>query len=109
MRALAASDRLGLTRYISQQIKYSLLDRDCESELLKLGVHEGVGALIWGPLASGYLSGKFRDNGQTQAPCLSSQAGRLEHTAHRASAGRRRHAGGNRPAPRGRIAVASGP
>ena len=60
MRALATSDRLGLNRYVSQQIKYSLLDRDAESELLPLGVHEGVGALIWGPLASGYLSGKFR-------------------------------------------------
>jgi aryl-alcohol dehydrogenase-like predicted oxidoreductase len=60
MRALATSDRLGLCRYVSQQIQYSLLERDAESELLPCGVHEGVGALIWGPLASGYLSGKFR-------------------------------------------------
>ncbi len=60
MRALATSDRLGLTRYVSQQIRYSLLDRASENELLPLGVHEGVGALIWGPLASGYLSGKFQ-------------------------------------------------
>lgn len=60
MRALATSDRLGLNRYVSQQIQYSLLDRDAEAELLPLGVHEGVGALIWSPLASGYLSGKFK-------------------------------------------------
>jgi aryl-alcohol dehydrogenase-like predicted oxidoreductase len=60
MRALASADRLGLTRYISQQIRYSLLDRNAENELMPLGVHEGVGALIWGPLASGYLSGKFK-------------------------------------------------
>lgn len=60
MRALATADRLGLTRYVSQQIRYSLLDRNSENELLPLGVHEGVGAMIWGPLASGYLSGKFR-------------------------------------------------
>jgi aryl-alcohol dehydrogenase-like predicted oxidoreductase len=60
MRALATSDRLGLTRYISQQIRYSLMDRHSENELLPLGVHEGVGAMIWGPLASGYLSGKFK-------------------------------------------------
>jgi aryl-alcohol dehydrogenase-like predicted oxidoreductase len=59
MRALAVSDRLGLTRYVSQQIQYSLLERGAEDELLPLGVHEGVGALIWGPLASGYLTGKF--------------------------------------------------
>ncbi|MDR2856614.1 MAG: aldo/keto reductase [Novosphingobium sp.] len=63
MRALATADRLGLTRYVSQQIRYSLLDRASENELLPLGVHEGVGAMIWGPLASGYLSGKFRKGG----------------------------------------------
>lgn len=63
MRALATSDRLGLARYVSQQIQYSLLDRDAENELLPLGVHEGLGALIWGPLASGYLTGKFRRAG----------------------------------------------
>jgi aryl-alcohol dehydrogenase-like predicted oxidoreductase len=60
MRALATSDRLGITRYVGQQIQYSLLQRNAENELLPLGVHEGVGALIWGPLAAGYLSGKFR-------------------------------------------------
>jgi aryl-alcohol dehydrogenase-like predicted oxidoreductase len=59
MRALATSDRLGLARHVSQQIQYSLLQRSAENELLPLGVHEGVGALIWGPLASGYLTGKF--------------------------------------------------
>jgi aryl-alcohol dehydrogenase-like predicted oxidoreductase len=63
MRALATSDRLGMTRYVSQQIRYSLMDRASENELLPLGVHEGVGALIWGPLASGYLSGKFQKGG----------------------------------------------
>jgi aryl-alcohol dehydrogenase-like predicted oxidoreductase len=62
MRALATADRMGATRYVSQQIRYSLLNRHAENELLPLGVHEGVGALIWGPLASGYLSGKFRGN-----------------------------------------------
>lgn len=69
MRALATSERLGLNRYVSQQIQYSLLDREAESELLPLGVHEGVGALIWGPLGSGYLTGKFlraTDVGQTR-------------------------------------------
>jgi aryl-alcohol dehydrogenase-like predicted oxidoreductase len=60
MHALATSDRLGISRYVSQQIQYSLLCRDAENELLPLGVHQGVGGLIWGPLASGYLTGKFR-------------------------------------------------
>jgi len=65
MRSLATSDRLGLNRYISQQINYSLLERSAENELLPLGIHEGVGALIWGPLSSGYLTGKFRSPGNS--------------------------------------------
>jgi aryl-alcohol dehydrogenase-like predicted oxidoreductase len=79
MRALATSDRLGRSRYISQQIKYSLLDRDAEDELLPLGVHEGVGALIWGPLASGYLSGKFTHGAGTD-PTRLGKGGHLSST-----------------------------
>jgi aryl-alcohol dehydrogenase-like predicted oxidoreductase len=68
MRSLAVSDRDRLERYVSQQIQYSLLWRDAEYELLPLGVAEGVGALIWSPLASGYLSGKFAAGGEQSAP-----------------------------------------
>jgi aryl-alcohol dehydrogenase-like predicted oxidoreductase len=75
MRLLATADRMGLTRYISQQIRYSLLDRNAEHELLPLGVHEGVGALIWGPLASGYLSGKFRTMTDTSNTRLGARGG----------------------------------
>jgi aryl-alcohol dehydrogenase-like predicted oxidoreductase len=70
MKSLAASDRLGLERYVSQQIQYSLLWRDAEEELLPLGVEEGVGALLWSPLASGYLSGKFKGGEQSEATRL---------------------------------------
>jgi aryl-alcohol dehydrogenase-like predicted oxidoreductase len=70
MKALATSDHLGLERYVSQQIQYSLLWRDAEDELLPLGVEEGVGALLWSPLASGYLSGKFRRGEQAEATRL---------------------------------------
>jgi aryl-alcohol dehydrogenase-like predicted oxidoreductase len=61
MKALATADRLDTERFIGQQIQYSLLARDAENELLPCGVSEGVGALIWSPLAQGYLSGKFGD------------------------------------------------
>jgi len=80
MRALATSDRLGLNRYVSQQIQYSLLDRDAESELLPLGVHEGVGALIWGPLSAGYLTGKFREAGHDGVPTRLGSRGTLART-----------------------------
>jgi len=68
MKALAAADRWGLSRYASQQIQYSLLWRDAEDELLRLGISEGVGALIWSPLAGGFLTGKFRGGGAADVP-----------------------------------------
>lgn len=59
-KSLATSRELGAERYISQQIQYSLSVRDAEIEMLSAGLDQGVGALIWSPLASGYLSGKHR-------------------------------------------------
>ena len=60
MKALAISDAAGYERYISHQLYYSLIGRDAENELLPLGLDQGVGALVWSPLAFGLLSGKFR-------------------------------------------------
>jgi aryl-alcohol dehydrogenase-like predicted oxidoreductase len=60
MKALAISDRHGWGRYISHQIYYSLVGRDAENDLLPLGVDQGVGTIVWGPLAFGLLTGKFR-------------------------------------------------
>ena len=66
MKGLGISDAKGYERFVGQQIQYSLLVRDAEQELLPCGVSEGVGALIWSPLAQGFLSGKFRqDQGST--------------------------------------------
>jgi len=59
-RALGISERERLTAYIGQQIQYSLVARTAEEELLPCGVAMGVGAIIWSPLAQGFLSGKFR-------------------------------------------------
>jgi aryl-alcohol dehydrogenase-like predicted oxidoreductase len=66
MKALAISDRRGLSRFVSQQIYYSLQARDAEYELVPITIDQGLGILIWSPLAGGLLSGKYR-RGQ-QAP-----------------------------------------
>ncbi len=67
MKGLGISDAKGYERFVGQQIQYSLLVRDAEQELLPCGVSEGVGALIWSPLAQGFLSGKFRkEQGDTE-------------------------------------------
>lgn len=66
MKALAISDRQGLERFAGQQIYYSLISREAEWELVPLGLDQGVGILVWSPLAFGFLSGKVR-RGQTAA------------------------------------------
>ncbi|MEN3280535.1 MAG: hypothetical protein V7607_1675 [Solirubrobacteraceae bacterium] len=60
MKSLATSDRRGLERFSVLQAYYSLLGRDIEWELVPLCLDEGVGILVWSPLAGGYLTGKFR-------------------------------------------------
>jgi aryl-alcohol dehydrogenase-like predicted oxidoreductase len=54
------AEKRNFAPFVSQQIQYSLLKRDAEFEMLPAGIDQGVGALIWSPLAQGYLSGKFR-------------------------------------------------
>ena len=60
MKALAVSDSHGYQRFVSNQIYYSLESRDAEYELLPLSVDQGLGIMVWSPLAGGLLSGKYR-------------------------------------------------
>ena len=60
MKALGIADRHGYQRFVTQQIYYSLEARDAEYELVPLAVDQGIGILVWSPLAGGLLSGKFR-------------------------------------------------
>ena len=60
MKALAVSDQHNLDRFVTLQAQYSLLIRDLEYELVPLCLDQGLGILIWSPLAGGALSGKYR-------------------------------------------------
>jgi aryl-alcohol dehydrogenase-like predicted oxidoreductase len=60
MKALWISDLRGFSSYVSQQIYYSLQARDAENELIPIAIDEGLGVLVWSPLAGGLLSGKYR-------------------------------------------------
>jgi aryl-alcohol dehydrogenase-like predicted oxidoreductase len=64
MKALSIGERDGLPRLVSQQIYYSLQAREAEYELVPLSVDQGVGILVWSPLAGGLLSGKYRRGAQ---------------------------------------------
>jgi aryl-alcohol dehydrogenase-like predicted oxidoreductase len=53
----------GYSGFISAQMYYSLLGRDVEYEVAPFVEDAGLGMLVWSPLASGFLSGKYsRDN-----------------------------------------------
>lgn len=52
------------SRFATQQIHYSLEAREAEYELLPLSVDQGIGVLVWSPLAAGLLTGKHRRGGQ---------------------------------------------
>jgi aryl-alcohol dehydrogenase-like predicted oxidoreductase len=73
MKALGIADRTGLPRFVSQQVYLSLQERSAESEIVPSAIDQGLGLLIWSPLAGGWLSGKYR-RGQ-EAPEGSRQAG----------------------------------
>ena len=58
-KALGISERLGLTRFESLQAYYTVAGRDLERELVPMLKSEGVGLMVWSPLAGGLLSGKY--------------------------------------------------
>ena len=63
MKALAAADRRGGARFVSQQIHYTLHSREAEYELVPISQDQGLGILVWSPIAGGLLSGKYRRDG----------------------------------------------
>jgi aryl-alcohol dehydrogenase-like predicted oxidoreductase len=46
-------------RFVSSQPQYSLLARDPEAEVFPLCAREGIGQIVWSPLAQGVLTGKY--------------------------------------------------
>ena len=62
MKSLSVSERYGWSKYIAHQAYYSLLDREFEWELMPLGIDQKIGTIVWSPLSSGRLAGKYRRN-----------------------------------------------
>ena len=59
MKALGISERLGLEKFASLQAYYTVAGRDLEREIVPMLESEGVGLMVWSPLAGGLLSGKY--------------------------------------------------
>jgi aryl-alcohol dehydrogenase-like predicted oxidoreductase len=63
VKATGISERLGLARFESLQAYYTIAGRDLEREIIPMLRSEGLGLMVWSPLAGGFLSGKYsRDN-----------------------------------------------
>ncbi len=60
MKTLGVADRANLPRFVCHQIYYSLQERSAEYELIPLAIDQGLGTVVWSPLARGLLSGKYR-------------------------------------------------
>ncbi|GAA4156075.1 aldo/keto reductase family protein [Actinomadura keratinilytica] len=58
-RALQIADEMGFDRIVSNQPQYSMLWRVIEGEVVPLCEKEGVGQIVWSPIAQGVLTGKY--------------------------------------------------
>jgi len=63
--AIMLQERLGLEKYVTAQMYYSLVGRGLEYEFQSFAKYHNIGILVWSPLAGGFLSGKY---GRTNAP-----------------------------------------
>jgi len=59
VKALGIAERLGLARFESLQAYYTVAGRDLEREVVPMLGSEGLGLMVWSPLAGGLLSGKY--------------------------------------------------
>ena len=63
MKALGISERRGFARFETVQAYYTIAGRDLEREVIPLVEDQGLGVMVWSPLAGGFLSGKFTREG----------------------------------------------
>jgi len=67
VKALGVSERLGLSRFESLQAYYTVAGRDLEREIVPMLRSEGLGLMVWSPLAGGLLSGKYTGGATAEA------------------------------------------
>ena len=69
-KAQGIVERRGLARLQSVQAYYTLVGRELEREIVPAIASEGLGLMVWSPLAGGYLSGKYQDGGATDGAAI---------------------------------------
>ncbi|MEM9687549.1 MAG: aldo/keto reductase [Bacteroidota bacterium] len=64
---------LNYTPFVASQMHYSILNREVESEFIPMSLHHGIGMMVWSPLSSGFLTGKYtRENPEPEEARLNS-------------------------------------
>jgi aryl-alcohol dehydrogenase-like predicted oxidoreductase len=58
--ALRIADEMGFDRIVSNQPQYNMIWRVIESEVIPLAEKEGIGQIVFSPIAQGVLTGKYR-------------------------------------------------
>ena len=74
-KALGIQERRGWDTFVSLQAYYTVAGRDLERDLGPLLKSEGIGLMVWSPLAGGLLSGKYRLNAQGEVEGEGRRAG----------------------------------
>ena len=67
-KALGIADKRGWDKFVSLQAYYTVATRELEREITPMLESEGLGLMVWSPLAGGLLSGKYSaaDDGATE-------------------------------------------
>src|SRR5271167_1979202 len=75
--AVMLQDRLGLEKYVTAQMYYSLVGRGLEYEFQSFAEYHNIGILVWSALAGGFLSGKYSRNNPAPDGTRFAQAGQF--------------------------------
>src|SRR5690625_3439380 len=66
-RARKVADEMGFDRRVSNQPQYNMRWRVIESEVVPLSEREGLGQVVWSPIAGGILTGKYKPGQEAPA------------------------------------------
>lgn len=75
-KAVHRAAAMGMSAPVTLQPQYSLLSREIEFEIVPAALDAGLGLLPWGPLAGGWLTGKYR---RDAAPTGATRLGENPH------------------------------
>jgi aryl-alcohol dehydrogenase-like predicted oxidoreductase len=73
--AIMLQERLGLEKYVTAQMYYSLVGRGLEYEFQSFAEYHNIGILVWSPLAGGFLTGKYSRTNRAPAGSRFAEAG----------------------------------